>query len=128
MQTICSSYIVTIPKGLLRNNLFKLLRSIFCRSPRRDRSGIANAYAARIATQEFGKKTNATVQVILQQALRVFHHIAILLYNRLLLWVQLGNNILQNIQIANLRSYICIRFFQRMYYSWIVFLSVPTSF
>ena len=52
-------------KGLLRNNLFKLSRSIFCRSPRRDRSGIAKVYVARIATKESGKKTSENVQVVL---------------------------------------------------------------
>jgi len=56
-------------KGLLRNNLFKLSRSIFCRSKRRDRSGIAKAYVARIATKESGKKTSENVQVVLQLAL-----------------------------------------------------------
>jgi hypothetical protein len=49
--------------------LFKLSRSIFCRSPRRDRSGIAKVYVARIATKESGKKTSENVQVVLQRAL-----------------------------------------------------------
>jgi hypothetical protein len=59
-------------KGLLRNNLFKLSRSIFCLSPRRDRSGIAKVYVARIATKESGKKTSENVQVVLQRALTVY--------------------------------------------------------
>ncbi|HAJ80720.1 MAG TPA: hypothetical protein DCO75_13225 [Fibrobacteres bacterium] len=49
--------------------MFKLSRSIFCLSPRRDRSGIAKAYTARIATKESGKKTSENVQVVLQRAL-----------------------------------------------------------
>jgi hypothetical protein len=54
----------------------KLSRSIFCLSPKRDRSGIDKAYIARIATKESGKKTSKNVQVILQRALKVKYNMA----------------------------------------------------